>query len=181
MVQTVRSYSITIDRGSRGFGLSLMYRGTDRFEKKETGIFVAKVIPGGQAERSGVLGNDKVLTINGKTPKDVDHAVDIIKGSKSQIKLIITRREEEKVNDVPVDTRQNAFASSQKLSPSLGLFLEKEEPATDNQPIYANVPKSKMVRNNTASGQPSKPQTEHVVHVALQKEHHSPASVSYFE
>ena len=177
MVQTIKSYSITIDRGSRGFGLSLMYRGTDRFEKKETGIFVAKVIPGGQAERSGVLGDDKVLTINGKTPKDVDHAVDIIKGSKSQIKLIITRREEEKVNDVPVDTRQNAFASSQKLSPSLGLFLEKEEPATDNQPIYANVPKSKMVRNNTASGQPSKPQTEHVVHVALQKEHHSPASV----
>ena len=68
MVQTIRSYSITVDRGSKGYGLSLMYRGTDRYEKKDIGIFVAKVIPGGQAERSGVQGDDKVLTINGKTP-----------------------------------------------------------------------------------------------------------------
>ena len=176
MVQTIRSYSITIDRGSKGFGLSLMYRGTDRYVKKETGIFVAKVISGGQAERSGVLGDDKVLTINGITPKDVDHAVDIIKGSKTQIKLIITRKEEA----IELDTqaaRQKSFASTQKLSPSLGLYLEKEHPVADSQPIYANVPISKIGKNNHASDRSSKPPTEHVVHVELQKENHSPPSV----
>ena len=75
MVLLLRSYSITIDRGSRGFGLSLIYRGLDKYKKGETGIFVAKVIPDGQAQRSGVLEEDRILTINGKNPTNVDDAV----------------------------------------------------------------------------------------------------------
>ena len=33
---------IQVDRGSEGFGLSLIYRGLDKYEEKETGIFVAR-------------------------------------------------------------------------------------------------------------------------------------------
>ena len=46
MVQ-LRPRAITVDRGSRGFGLSLIYRGLDKYEEKDTGIFVARVVPGG--------------------------------------------------------------------------------------------------------------------------------------
>ena len=90
---TIQNYSITIDRGSRGFGLSLIYCGSDKYPKEERGIFVAKVIPEGQAERSGLLEGDKIITINGKAPGNVDNAVDTIKGSRDQIKLIIARKE----------------------------------------------------------------------------------------
>ena len=38
----MRSRVIQVDRGSRGFGLSLIYRGLDKYEEKETGIFVAR-------------------------------------------------------------------------------------------------------------------------------------------
>jgi hypothetical protein len=47
MVVQLRPRSITVERGSRGFGLSLIYRGLDKYEEKDTGIFVARVVPGG--------------------------------------------------------------------------------------------------------------------------------------
>jgi hypothetical protein len=48
MVVRLQPRSITVDRGSRGFGLSLIYRGLDKYEEKDTGIFVARVVPGGK-------------------------------------------------------------------------------------------------------------------------------------
>merc|ERR1711899_210711 len=80
--------------GSRGFGLSLIYRGLDKYEEKDTGIFVARVVPGGQAARYGVRENDKILTINSKTPRNVDDAVGVIKQAGSQIKLVVLREED---------------------------------------------------------------------------------------
>ena len=47
MVGQLRPRTITVDRGSRGFGLSLIYRGLDKYDEKDTGIFVARVVPGG--------------------------------------------------------------------------------------------------------------------------------------
>jgi lamin B len=71
--------------------------------------------------------------------------------------------------------------SSQKLSPSLGLLLEKEGGLTDSQPIYANVPKSTKGLNNRSNDQVAKEITqipkEHIVHVELQKEGHEHGSV----
>ena len=51
MRMAMRPRVIQVERGSRGFGLSLIYRGLDKFEEKDTGIFVARVVPGGQAAR----------------------------------------------------------------------------------------------------------------------------------
>ena len=42
MPLSMRSRVIQVDRGNRGFGLSLIYRGLDKYEEKETGIFVAR-------------------------------------------------------------------------------------------------------------------------------------------
>ena len=94
MVVQLRPRAITVERGSRGFGLSLIYRGLDKYEEKDTGIFVARVVPGGQAARYGVRENDKILTINGKTPRNVDDAVGVIKQAGNQIKLVVLREED---------------------------------------------------------------------------------------
>ena len=89
-----RPRAITVERGSRGFGLSLIYRGLDKYEEKDTGIFVARVVPGGQAAPYGVRENDKILTINAKTPRNVDDAVGVIKQAGAQIKLVVLREED---------------------------------------------------------------------------------------
>ena len=52
MVVQLRPRAITVERGSRGFGLSLIYRGLDKYEEKDTGIFVARVVPGGKENKS---------------------------------------------------------------------------------------------------------------------------------
>lgn len=115
MVQ-LRPRAITVDRGSRGFGLSLIYRGLDKYEEKDTGIFVARVVPGGQAQRFGVREHDKILTINGKTPRNVDDAVGVIKQAGNQIKLVVLR-EEEGAGDVTTDGEgDRASMSSQEIS-----------------------------------------------------------------
>ena len=64
MVVQLRPRAITVERGSRGFGLSLIYRGLDKYEEKDTGIFVARVVPGGQAARYGVREDDKVSVMS---------------------------------------------------------------------------------------------------------------------
>ena len=75
----MRPRVIQVDRSNRGFGLSLIYRGLDKYEEKDTGIFVARVVPGGQAARFGVKENDKIISINNRNPRNVDDAVGIIK------------------------------------------------------------------------------------------------------
>jgi len=101
MPLSMRSRVIQVDRGSRGFGLSLIYRGLDKYEEKETGIFVARVVPQGQAAKYGVKENDKIISINNKTPRNVDDAVGIIKEAGKSIKLVVVRQEE--VPDVVID------------------------------------------------------------------------------
>merc|ERR1711971_838124 len=78
-----------------------MGRGLDKYEEKETGIFVARVVPGGQAAKFGVKENDKIISINNKTPRNVDDAVGIIKDAGKSIKLVLVRVEE--VPDVVID------------------------------------------------------------------------------
>lgn len=81
-----------------------VFRGLDKYEEKDTGIFVARVVPGGQAARYGVRENDKLLTINGKTPRNVDDAVGVIKQAGNQIKLVVLREEDVGPNpDIIVD------------------------------------------------------------------------------
>ena len=46
---------------------------------QETGVFVSRLVPGGNSMRAGLKRNDKVLKINGKTPKNVNDAVSFIK------------------------------------------------------------------------------------------------------
>ena len=60
MVVQLRPKSIVVDRGSRGFGLSLIYRGLDKYEEKDTGIFVARVVPGGKIRCS----NSEIAKVN---------------------------------------------------------------------------------------------------------------------
>lgn len=94
MPLSMRPRVIQVDRGSRGFGLSLIYRGLDKFPENETGIFVARVVPGGQAQKYGVKENDKIISINNKTPRNVDDAVQIIKEAGKAIKLVVVRQED---------------------------------------------------------------------------------------
>ena len=101
MPPAMRPRVIQVERSSRGFGLSLIYRGLDKYEEKDTGIFVARVVPGGQAARFGVKENDKIISINNKNPRNVDDAVGIIKDAGKSIKLMLLRQEE--VPDVVVD------------------------------------------------------------------------------
>jgi len=107
MVVQLRPRTIIVDRGSRGFGLSLIYRGLDKYEEKDTGIFVARVVPGGQAARCGVRENDKIVTINGKTPRNVDDAVGVIKQAGNQIKVVVLR--EEDVPDIHVQDQDQSI------------------------------------------------------------------------
>ena len=117
MVVQLRPRAITVERGSRGFGLSLIYRGLDKYEEKDTGIFVARVVPGGQAARYGVREDDKILTINGKTPRNVDDAVGVIKQAGNQIKLVVLRAEDVPGNpDIivdPSDAERTSLASAE--------------------------------------------------------------------
>jgi len=134
MVQ-LRPRAITVDRGSRGFGLSLIYRGLDKYEEKDTGIFVARVVPGGQAQRFGVREHDKILTINGKTPRNVDDAVGVIKQAGNQIKLVVLR-EEEGGGDITTDGEGDRTSmSSQEINSSWRPQHMRETLGPGGQPI----------------------------------------------
>ncbi|XP_023332393.1 discs large homolog 1-like protein [Eurytemora carolleeae] len=89
----MNNYEISVSRGTKGFGLSLIYRGLDKFPAPETGIFVARVVPGGSSHRAGLQENDKVLRINKKAPRDVDEAVNIIKKAGKTLLITVGRKQ----------------------------------------------------------------------------------------
>ena len=117
--------TITVERGTRGFGLSLIYRGLDKYEEKDTGIFVARVVPGGQAARYGVRENDKILTINAKTPKNVDDAVGVIKQAGNQIKLVVLREEDVAADNPDESVERSSLASGEMDSKWVSTSLMK--------------------------------------------------------
>ena len=125
----MRPRAITVERGSRGFGLSLIYRGMDKYEEKDTGIFVARVVPGGQAARYGLRENDKILTINAKTPRNVDDAVGVIKQAGNQIKLVVLREEDVAADNpsivVDESVERSSLASGEMDSKWVSTFLMK--------------------------------------------------------
>jgi len=67
--------------------------------------------------------NDKILTINGKTPRNVDDAVAVIKAAGNQIKLVVMR--EEDVPDVHVsDGEQDPnWVSAENVTSFCTLFV----------------------------------------------------------
>lgn len=83
--------------------LSPEVRTRDYFEKRnchDIAINFFLCLPG-QAARYGVRENDKIVTINSKTPRNVDDAVAVIKQAGNQIKLVVLREEE--VPDIQVE------------------------------------------------------------------------------
>ena len=53
-VSKMETTLIRVKRGQKGFGLSLVFRGLDKYEEKDTGIFVSKVLRGGASEKGGL-------------------------------------------------------------------------------------------------------------------------------
>ena len=98
---------------SRVFGLSLIDRGMYKKGNKDTGIFVARVVPGGQAARYGVRENDKILTIDGARVDaiDADEAMGVIREAGAQIKLVVLREE-----DITID-KTGSLPSSIEINP----------------------------------------------------------------
>jgi len=110
-----RPKTITIEKGPKGFGFSLIYRGLDKFQEKDTGIFVSRVVPDGEADNFGAQENDKILTINSKTPSNVEDAVGIIKQAGNQITLVVLRE-----NDDDIDIPDMIINEGTSLSSSCG-------------------------------------------------------------
>jgi len=89
----MRHQNIRVERGTKGFGLSLIYKGLDQYPEEDTGTFVAKVVPGGNSQRAGLKVDDKILKINNKLPRDVNDAVNFIKKAGKNMILSIERNE----------------------------------------------------------------------------------------
>jgi len=89
----MRHQNIRVEKGTRGFGLSLIYKGLDKYPEEETGTYVAKVVPGGNSQRAGLQENDKILKIDNKVPRDVNDAVNFIKKAKKNMILTIERND----------------------------------------------------------------------------------------
>jgi len=157
-----------VERGSRGFGLSLIYRGLDKYEEKDTGIFVARVVPGGQAARYGVRENDKILTINQKTPRNVDDAVGVIKQAGNQIKLVVLREEDVPAGqpDISIDPADDASLQSGEIDSkwmrdSLGpQAISRSGSARSFNTSFGRPPASPSPRPPRAQfGQPGRPRS----------------------
>lgn len=73
--------------------MSLIYRGLDKYPEEDTGIFVAKCVAGGQAERCGLQEDDKIISINNQTPRNVEDAVEIIKNGGKVLVVAIVRND----------------------------------------------------------------------------------------
>ena len=68
MVVTLKPTAVTIDKKSKGqqLGLTLIYRGLDKYEEKDTGIFVNKVVSEGLGNYDIYFEKDILIVIRHK-------------------------------------------------------------------------------------------------------------------
>ena len=87
----MNTISIRVKRSQNGFGLSLVFRGLDKYAEPDTGIFVSKVLTGGPAERAGLRENDRIISINNMSPRTVEDAVTIIRDAGKHVQVEVLR------------------------------------------------------------------------------------------
>ena len=92
---TMKTLHIKVKKSSHGLGLSLIFKGRDKYSQDQTGLYISQLVPGGPAIRSGLRKEDKILSINKKSPKTIEESIDILKKSKSYIDLVVERQDRE--------------------------------------------------------------------------------------
>ena len=90
----MKTLNIKLKKGSHGLGLSLIFKGRDKYSQDQTGLYISQLVPGGPALRSGLKKEDKILMINKKSPKNIEESIDILKKSKSYVDLVVERQTE---------------------------------------------------------------------------------------
>lgn len=136
---------VILHKDSPTSGLGVTLAGGSDYETKE--ITVHKVIAGGLADRDGRIRKaDRILSINGKTMKNVTHrdAIDILKSPRQEVVLVISRDGRQSLRTTPNISR----ASS--LSSVLDVVDEPEvapaaSPVTDAQPSPTPAKHEKIV------------------------------------
>uniref|UniRef100_A0A023FLJ4 PDZ domain-containing protein n=1 Tax=Amblyomma cajennense TaxID=34607 RepID=A0A023FLJ4_AMBCJ len=121
---------VILHKDSPTSGLGVTLAGGSDYETKE--ITVHKVIAGGLADRDGRIRKaDRILSINGKTMKNVTHkdAIDILKSPRQEVVLVISRDGRQSMRTTPNISR----ASS--LSSVLDVVDEPEVVATAASPV----------------------------------------------
>ena len=95
-INTMKTLNVKLKKGSHGLGLSLIFKGRDKYSKEQTGLYISQLVPGGPAIRSGLKKEDKILMINKKSPKNIEESIEILKKSKSAIDLVVERQERDR-------------------------------------------------------------------------------------
>ena len=120
----MKTLNMKVRRGGQGLGLSLIYRGRDRFEKDQTGLYISQLVPGGAAMRAGLKKEDRIVMINKKSPKTMEEAIGILKRAKTFIELVVERQEKREYHARGLDEGQLREQQSQEEE-------EEEERASD--------------------------------------------------
>jgi len=172
----MRHQNIRVERGTKGFGLSLIYKGLDQYPEEETGTFVAKLVPGGNSQKAGLKIDDKILKINNKVPRDVNDAVNFIKKAGTNMILSIERSE------VPTSpqsgsgrlTRSNSirsfntqFASSRPQTPVSSSGEDEEDIRRQQQALAAQ--QSELAAQAAAVAEEARRQEEVRARIEQQK------------
>ena len=63
----MKTLHIKVKKSSHGLGLSLIFKGRDKYSRDQTGLYISQLVPGGPAIRSGLRKEDKILSINLKS------------------------------------------------------------------------------------------------------------------
>lgn len=103
---------VILHKDSPTSGLGVTLAGGSDYETKE--ITVHKVIAGGLADRDGrIRKSDRILSINGKTMKNVTHkdAIDILKSPRQEVVLVLSREGRQSVRTTPNISRASSLSS----------------------------------------------------------------------
>ena len=124
-----RQMTIVIELSDEKMGFSITGGVGNEYKSNDDGIFFSKIVPGGPAERAGLLANDKLLAVNGSSCANMEHnqVVEKLKiaSKEGNSMAILIQREENKIFEQKNENSKDKYSidSKEKYSTPLNYCI----------------------------------------------------------
>lgn len=126
VLRIIRDQALGLGMSVAGGLGSSPYRGQDK------GIFVSRVVPGGPAQKAGIMSGDRLISVNGRNTVNVTHlhGVNLLGGAGEEVTVVVSREKFDDEDDAGRHSKEDHGHRPHNVAGAVVVTLVKESPSS---------------------------------------------------